>query len=137
MSVSRLLSNAGLALLSVVALGCASAGGMRNAPLDVGTARTFDGAFSRVLRAAREATVASGLAIDSFEQPDSATAVIVSKKGSSAFSWGELVRVVVQRADSAHVVVRVYSKRRMATNITAKGDYSSTIFQNMDLSLRE
>ena len=136
MSAPRLLTHAGVALLGALAVGCASAGRMRNAPLDVGTARTFDGSYARVLRAAREATVASGLAIDSFEQPDSATAVIVAKKSSSAWSWGELVRVVVQRADETHAVVRVYSKRRLATNVTAKGNYSNTIFQNMDLSLR-
>jgi hypothetical protein len=117
-------------------MGCASAGGMRSAPLDLGVARTFDASYDRVLRAAREATVASGLAIDSFEQPDSITAVIVAKKGTSAFSWGELVRLVVQEVDSTHALVRVYSKRKLATNVTARGDYSTTIFQNVELSLK-
>lgn len=125
-----------LAFLVLVAMGCASAGGMRSAPLDLGVARTFDASYDRVLRAAREATVASGLAIDSFEQPDSITAVIVAKKGTSAFSWGELVRLVVQEVDSTHALVRVYSKRKLATNVTARGDYSTTIFQNVELSLK-
>ena len=61
--------------------------------------------------------------------------MIVAKKGTSAWSWGELVRVVVQKSASDRTTVRVLSRRRMATNVTAKGDYSDTIFSNIELAL--
>lgn len=127
-----------LAWMAVAALagGCASTGSIKNEPLDAGVSRAFEGSYDHVLRAAREATTAAGLAIDSYEAVDSTTSVIVAKKGASAFSWGELVRVVVQKTDAGHVMVRVYTARRLATNITAKGDYSDTIFQNIELSLK-
>jgi hypothetical protein len=59
--------------------------------------------------------------------------MIAAKRGVSLLSWGELVRVVAQQTpDGTAVVVRVFTKRRLATNITAKGDWSGTIFEQLD-----
>jgi len=63
--------------------------------------------------------------------------MIVAKKGMSAWSWGELVRVVVQELSNDRVAVRVLSKRRMATNVTAKGDYSEAIFSSIEMAVAE
>jgi len=41
-------------------MACATAGGIRNAPLDAGVARTFTAPYERVLQAARDATVPTG-----------------------------------------------------------------------------
>lgn len=80
--------------------------------------------------------VAADLAFDSYEEINAVTAVLVSNKGVSAFNSGELVRVVVQQADSAHVTVRVYTARKVATNILARSDYSTIIFQSIELAMR-
>ena len=98
--------------------------------------REFDGEYATVLRAARNAVAAAGLAIDSYQEVNDSTAMIVAKKGISAWSWGELIRVVVQKSADNRVGVRVLTRRRLATNLTAKGDYSDTIFSNLDLALR-
>jgi hypothetical protein len=135
MAIARLRCGFLLILLSV-ATGCATAGGMREEPLDVGVLREFSGDYATVLRATRNAVMSAGLAIDSYQEINDSTAVILAKKGTSAWSWGELVRVVVQRSAGDRVAVRVLSRRRMATNVTAKGDYSETIFSNIDLALR-
>jgi hypothetical protein len=125
-----------LVALSSFLLACASAGGMREEPLDVGVVREFNGEYTTVLRATRDAVASAGLAVDSYEEVNDSTAMIVAKKGTSAWSWGELVRVVVQKSASDRVAVRVLSRRRMATNVAAKGDYSDTIFSNIALALR-
>lgn len=125
-----------LIVAGILLAGCASAGGMKNAPLDAGVTREFSGSYQSIVRAARDATVQAGLAIDSFTDVDSSTAMIVAKKGSSMWSYGELVRVVVQKAGENRATVRVYSKRKLATNVTARGNYSETIFENITLSLR-
>jgi hypothetical protein len=132
----RIASHASRVMAHMLLVGCASAGGMKNAPLEAGVAREFPGSYEAIVRAARDATVQAGLAIDSFTDVDSSTAMIVAKKGSSLFSYGELVRVVVQRTGQNRTAVRVYTKRKLATNVTAKGDYSETIFENIALSLR-
>ena len=62
--------------------------------------------------------------------------MIIGKKGGSLFSYGELVRVVVEEHGENSTMVYVHTKRKMATNIFAKGDYSKTIFTNMDLQLQ-
>jgi len=109
---------------------------MRQEALDSGVVREFAGDFPTVLKAARAAVTNAGLAVDSYEQVNDSTAVLVAKKGTSAWSWGELVRVVVQGSSNNKVSVRVLSHRKLATNITAKGDYSDTIFSNIDLALK-
>ena len=120
----------------VILAGCASTASMKQAPLDQGTQREYSGSYTTVLRAARDAVSNSGLAIDSFDEVNDSTAVIVAKKGSSAWSWGELVRVVVQKSTGDRVVVRVTSRRKLATNVTARGDYAETLFSNIALALR-
>ena len=62
---------------------CATTGGMRQEPLDAGVVREFTGDFQTVLRAARTAVTNAGLAVDSYDEANDSTAVIVAKKGTS------------------------------------------------------
>jgi len=62
---------------------------------------------------------------------------IVASKGMSAFSYGEFVRVMVAPASNPKSsIVHVLTRRRLATNVTAKGDYSEAIFAGIDLRLQ-
>jgi hypothetical protein len=119
-----------------LAAGCASTGGMVAEPVDVGTKRTFDHGYAEVVDAARAAVTAAGLTVQADSVLNDSTRMIVGTKGMSAFSWGELVRVVVQCTDSSLTNVHVLTRRKMATNITAKGDYSATIFKAIADTLR-
>ena len=122
-----------ITVLLILTAACASTGGMRSEPLDAGESKFYAAPLAVVAPAAREAVLSAGLDVDAVSQPDSVTWMIVAKKGMSLFSWGELVRVVAQQTpDGAAVVVRVFTKRRLATNITAKGDWSGTIFDELD-----
>lgn len=85
-----------------------------------------------VVPAAQQAVLSAGLDVDQVSQPDSLTWMIIAKKGMSFFSYGELVRVVARQTPEGAVVVRVITKRRLATNITAKGDWSGPIFERLD-----
>ena len=127
----------GFAPVAVVfVIGCATTGGMRSEPLDVGVVREFNRDYATVLQAARSAVTSVGLAIDSDEDLDDSTAMIVAKRGFHGWSWGELVRIVVKRSANDRTTVSVFSRRRLVTNILAKGDYSDMIFSNMELGLR-
>jgi len=120
----------------LLSIGCATTGTMRNASLDEGIPRTFAASFDLVLKAARESVTQSGLQVEEVNQLDDETWVIIGKKDASAWSWGELVRVTVQKKSESETLVRVFTKRKLATNITAKGDYSHSILSNIDLNLR-
>jgi len=116
---------------------CASTAGLRSAPLDAGETKFYAAPLAVVGPAARQAVLAAGLNVDTVSTPDSLTWMIIAKKGMSLFSYGELVRVVVAQTPDRAVAVRVYTKRRLATNVTAKGDWSGPIFQQLDLILAE
>lgn len=109
---------------------------MQNAPLHAGTARTFKAGFDATLRAAREATVEAGLQIEKVTQTDDNSWMIIAKKSTSAWSFGELVRVMIVKKSAASTEVRVHTKRRVSINLEAKGDYSTAILSNIELKLR-
>ena len=108
---------------------------MRAAPVNEGVPRSYAGDYHEVTRAAYEAVQSLGLHVEEVRQISPVTWHVIATSGASAFSWGELVRVSVQRHPTSHVAVWVLTRRRLATNITAKDDYSPEIFQRMDLTL--
>ena len=117
-------------------IGCATTGTMRNASLDEGVSRTFIASFDRVLKAARESVTQSGLKLDDINQLDNQTWIIIGKKEASEWSWGEFVRVTVQKKRDSVTLVRVLSKKKLTTNITARDDYSQLILSNIDINLK-
>lgn len=124
--------------LALVALtfSCASVASIRNAPPSKGVSQSYSADFDRVLKAARESVVEAGLQIEEVNKTDEESWVIIAKKSTSAWSWGELVRVTVSKVNDSEATVRVLTRRRLATNITAKGDYSRAILSNIELKLR-
>jgi hypothetical protein len=123
-------------LVLTVFLACATSGGLKQEPLTAGETQKFVGNYDTILKAARDATVASGLHLESVEKVDDHTWTILGKKDASAWSWGEIVRVVIQQVSPDTTSVRIISKKRMATNVGARGDYSQAIFSDMELKLK-
>jgi len=130
--VGHVTSASRLAVVAVIAGACASTAGLRSAPLDAGETKFYAAPLGVVGPAARQAVLSVGLNVDTVSTPDSLTWMIIAKKGMSFFSYGELVRVVVAQTPDGAVAVRVFTKRRLATNVTAKGDWSGPIFQHLD-----
>jgi hypothetical protein len=132
---SHVCSACRLGVAAVIIAACASTAGLRSAPLDAGETKFYAAPLAVVGPAARQAVLSAGLNVDSVATLDSLTWMIIAKKGMSLFSYGELVRVVVAQTPDGAVAVRVFTKRRLATNVTAKGDWSGPIFQELDLIL--
>ena len=125
-----------LALVASASLtGCRTVDGMRTAPLNEGVPRSYAADYGDVTRAAYQAVESLGLTVEEVTQIDPATWHVIATAGASAFSWGELVRVSVQRHPAMPVAVWVLTRRRLATNFTAKGDYSPDVYQRMDFTL--
>ena len=126
-----------LALVASASLtGCRTVDGMRTAPVNEGVARSYAADYGDVTRAAYQAVQSLNLTVEEARQIDPATWHVIATAGVSAFSWGELVRVSVQRHPAMPVSVWVLTRRRLVTNFTAKDDYSPDIFQRMDSTLR-
>ncbi|MFQ5627467.1 MAG: hypothetical protein ACE5I1_01805 [bacterium] len=129
------ISLAAMFVISMIMNNCASTAAVQNAPLHAGVGRTFNASFDRTLKAAREAVTEAGLQIESASQMDENTWMILGKKSMSAWSYGELVRVLVSRKGAQRTEVRVFTKKRVSINLTAKGDYSNAILSNVELKL--
>ena len=122
----------GSALICAVPTACiATTAGLRNEALDAGTIESYSAPLNRVVIAAREAVAQAGFQIDDVSHPSDSTWVIIGKRGAGFFSYGELVRAVVQPTERGQIAVRVVTKRRVATDITANGDYSHAILSNI------
>jgi len=130
------IRSTGFALAALAALAsaaaCASTGELRSEPLDRGETKFYAAQLAVVAPAARLAVLSADLEVDTVSQLDSLTWMIIATKGMSLFSNGELVRVVAQQTPEGAVAVRVFTRRRLATNITARGDWSGRIFEQLD-----
>lgn len=121
--------------LFIFMAGCTSTNTMRDAPLTEGTERNYEAAFDTVVEATRDAVADAGLGIEDAYAVDESTFVIIGRARSSAFSYGGYARAVVVRGEE-ETTVRVMTKRKLATNVTAKDDYSGPIFASLDVELR-
>ncbi len=120
---------------TVVMVGCASVEGIQSEPLDRGVVRHFDAPPSEVRAAAYNAMLGAGLILDEVDEVAAGTWMLVGKRTTREWTAGEVVRVVVEPADEGGSLVRVLSKRRISINVTAKGDYSDEIFDQIGFQL--
>ena len=115
---------------------CATVGGMRSAPLEEGFSRVFAADVGEVRIAAYNALVRSGLEIEEITETSPGTWVLIAKKPTGGWSWGELVRVVVRPSlDGEGSQVTILTRRRAALNVTAKDDYSDEVFDQIGFQL--
>lgn len=73
----------------------------------------------------------------SSEQVDPKSWIIIAEEGMSLMSYGTFVRVSIEQTSDSETTVHVLTKKRLATNITAKGDYSSEILGYIPLELQK
>ena len=107
---------------------------IRSAPLHSGESRTYQAPYKSLVKFAREAVTDAGLILESSEKIDDATNMIFGKAKTSAWSWGELVRVVLID-NTEKVRVPLLSKRRIKITLTAKGNYTQTILSNIEAKI--
>lgn len=127
----------GLFMVLGTNLGIAQQNGInkiRSAPLHSGESRTYETAYKPMIKYARESVTEAGLIIESSEKIDDSTYMIIGKAKTSAWSWGELVRVVLIN-DNDKVMVRVFTKKRLKINLSAKGNYTQTILSNIEAKI--
>ena len=127
-----------LALVGAVVLfGCATMAGMRTEPLDMGIAKVYETDLRAAVRSTRNALLGSALEIDDVEEINASIWMFLAKRKSGQWTYGELVRVIVEETGENEVTIRIISKRRSAVNITARSDWSDAVFAQLALDLTE
>ena len=118
------------------AAACASVQGVRSQPLDAGDVHFYAAPFGDVVAATRATVLALKINVQDSATIDSSTWMVLGTKGLSLMSYGEVVRVIVHQTADGPVAVRVVSKRRLATNLTAR-NWTDSIFERLDAILHQ
>jgi len=111
---------------------------IRNAPLHAGEGRNFEIPYKKAIKLARQAVSEAGLIIESTEKVDDENYMIIGKAKTSAWSWGELVRIIVtddSDEEDPEVTIKVYTRKNIKINVTAKGNYTQTILSNVEAKI--
>jgi hypothetical protein len=151
---------AGLCAVPLVILGsiglsaCASGGSQQEAePGTVASAEApsdeegryfvFSGEFDQVLLATRSAVLQEGYDIrGDYSVVDGGQHVLHADKFPTPFDAGTLIRVEVERPEQSNregprTVVRVFTTRRIMSNLEVGGDASEAIFRRIHALLRQ
>lgn len=115
---------------------CASVQGVRSQPLDAGEVHFYAPPFRDVVAATRATVLALKINVQDTATVDSTTWMVLGTKGMSLMSYGEVVRVIVHQTSDGPVAVRVVTKRRLATNVTAH-NWADAIFEKLDVLLHQ
>ncbi|MEM6683882.1 MAG: hypothetical protein AAF607_16730 [Pseudomonadota bacterium] len=123
--------------LCVATYGCATTNTVRNANQDAGISRVFNNDYDTVKAAAAEAIERLNVNIRSTEETSTSYQVIFSKS-ISAFSWGEVGRVLVFRNSGEGTKVTVSAEKRSQLQITGTNEqkFASEIFAGIDEELK-
>ena len=110
---------------------------VQNAPLHAGTSRTYEHGSKEVLKASREAMVEAGLSMEGSSKVDADNFMLLGSRRANVTGWGEVARILVTKEGENQTTVRVYTLKRVKVNVTAKGDFASSILSNIDLKLND
>lgn len=125
-------------LIILLFSGCATVSNMRTTDLNQGKSQTFQANVNDVVKAVEQIiSKTKRLRLVSSEQVDPRSWVIIAEESMSLMSYGTLVRVSIAQMSINETTVNVLTKRRLATNITAKGDYSSEILGYIPAELQK
>lgn len=119
-----------LSLIVITMAACATTESVREAPTDDDRVYYLEADCATARKALPGALKALRLKVEagSEQSPEDGCPVsLVVRKPVSAFSWGELVRVSLDTTSNGGTSLGVHTERVLATNVTARGDWSMQI----------
>lgn len=127
------------AVLLTTSLGltaCATSETVRLAPVDQGISRDFPSSYDHAVAATMKALSSLNINITGSETQSVGTVIMVSKP-ISAFSWGEVGRVIVKKSDAMPTTVVVNWEKRDQLQITGTDskDFTNVLFAEIQKDL--
>lgn len=112
---------------------CATGAGLDRRPLDSGVSRDFEASFDRVSAAADQTMSGMSITVQG-SRMEGASRVINFTKTISAFSWGEVGRVVITPVDGDTTRVFVDSEKRHQLQVTgtSEAQFAGQIFSGIE-----
>lgn len=123
---------AAVAMMTVLSA-CIPPEAVRDAPVDAGVVQSFDAPYDRVAAATLDALNRFNLPISDLEGQPSGL-IIQLAKPQTAFSWGEVGRVIVEHRPAPPIPVRVYWQKRMQVQITGTDQqaFARALYKGID-----
>lgn len=111
---------------------CATAGTLAARPLDSGTSMEFAAASPRVVEAAKQTLLALSMGANSVTEQAGST-ILNFQKSMTAWSWGEVGRIVVTPAGETATKVYVDTEKVSQMQITGtnESEFSRDIFSGI------
>ena len=131
MSRAQSLRLASILLAALLTSACATKAGLRAAPLTDGALRVYRADLQDTVEAVRASMTSREFEVNTPQEVAPGTWMMVGEKAASAFSWGELVRAVVQPDPGGGTALRIVTRRLATGNVTARGDWSGPIFDDV------
>jgi hypothetical protein len=125
-----------LSILCSISTGCSTTRTVRDKPLDLGATHQFHSDYARVLQVTRESIPDVGLAMKDEQAIPGGGVMLLATRGITAWSYGEVVRAVVQPGSDS-TSVRVLTERAFGMNATAKMDFADDLFTKIGQKLGE
>jgi hypothetical protein len=118
-----------LAFIAPLLGACANMDTVRNASLEDARSRAFNASFERTNSATLKALASMNVDITESSENAQGTTYMVNK-ALTAFSWGEVGRVLVKKSDAAPTTVYVNWEKRSRYQITGTNqtEFSETLF---------
>lgn len=115
---------------------CATAATLATRPLDSGTSMEFAAPAPQLAEVTKKALVGLSLPITTAVQNGDST-VITFEKGMTAFSWGEVGRVVVTPVSdtTSRVFIDTEKRSQMQLTGTSEADFARDIFAAIKMRL--
>jgi|GEM_PF-1802145 len=133
---SRLWRLGGSLIIIFGLASCATMGTIENAALTDGETQTFQADYEKVKAAALLTLEAQKLPVENAVDAEGGHAIYFTKP-VSAFSWGEVGRVFIEKGMGGNTKVYVKTARRSSTNITAtsQSTFAKRIFGGIEENL--
>lgn len=125
-----------LVSLAFILSGCATGAGVDSRPLNSGTSRTFEAPFAQVSAAADSTLAGMNITVQGSRMQETSR-VINFTKSVSAFSWGEVGKVVITPVDADTTTVFLDSEKRYQVQVTGtnEDEFSSSVFGGIAAAL--
>lgn len=126
----RLLITISFAVITLVA--CATTETIQQSALAEGVVERFDAPFNKVAPATLDAVRQLDVNITSTQQVPNGIEIVVSKP-LSAFSWGEVGRIFIEKKDGAPTPVYVNWQKRVRTQLTgtSQSEFSGQLYADI------
>lgn len=127
-----------LTLTAALLTGCASTDTVRNASVTDARSKSFNAPYERTNSATLKALSAMNVDITESSEDTRGTTYMV-EKALTAFSWGEVGRVLVQKSAASPTTVYVNWEKRARFQITGtdQNEFSDALFVQIDQALAQ